>query len=71
MSIYAFVISAGETYFGLLNFSITGCLLLILIFAGSSRMAESISCGKYRQYGHYLKTVNKYIPLRPYTGDEI
>ena len=63
------VIGAGVASYGIFNWSITGCMLLILIFAGSSRMAESISLKKYPLYQGYVKNVLKYIPLFPYRGE--
>ena len=69
VSLYIMVIGAGVASYGIFNWSITGCMLLILIFAGSSRMAESISLKKYPLYQGYVKNVLKYIPLFPYRGE--
>ena len=67
VSLYTFVIGAGVATCGVFNWSVTGCMLLILIFAGSSRMAESISSHKYDLYSGYIDGVFKYLPLKAYT----
>lgn len=43
---------------------IAGCsaLLLIVLFLGSTSLAEEISSGKYPEYPDYCKKVNKYFP---------
>ena len=66
VSLYTMVIGAGIASYGVFNWTITGCMLLILIFAGSSRMAESISCGKYDLYPGYIDGVFKYLPFKAY-----
>lgn len=66
VSLYTFVIGAGVATWGVFNWSVTGCMLLILIFAGSSRMAESISTSKYDLYPGYIQGVFKYLPLKAY-----
>jgi steroid 5-alpha reductase family enzyme len=45
-----------------LNWSIAGCLLLVLLFQGSSGFSESISMEKYPQYADYMKKTGKFIP---------
>jgi steroid 5-alpha reductase family enzyme len=47
---------------GALNWTIAGCLLLILLFQGSSNLAETISSGKYPAYLDYQKRVPRFIP---------
>lgn len=69
VSLYIMVIGAGVAQYGIFNWSIVGCMLLILIFAGSSRMAESISLKKYPLYRGYVDKVLKYIPIFPYRGE--
>lgn len=70
VSLYTMTIGAGVTAYGVFNWSVTGCILLILIFAGSSRMAESLSCAKYKEYPKYIASVNKYLPLKGYRKEE-
>ncbi len=69
VSLYALVIGAGVATYGIFNWSIFGCMLLILIFAGSSRMAEGLSVKKYSLYPDYIKGVLKYLPIFPYRGE--
>ena len=66
ISLYIMVIGAGVATYGIFNWTIVGCMVLVLIFAGSSRMAESISCSKYKEYPNYIRTVFKYLPVRAY-----
>ena len=63
VSFYLFSIAAGA---GILNWSICGAVLLILLFLGSSTLGEYISKSKYPEYGNYVKTVNRFFPGRPY-----
>lgn len=58
---YVFTISATGHYF---NWSITGCLLLMLLFVGSSDFSESISLSKYKEYKHYMETTPRFFPLK-------
>ena len=66
VGLYLFAIAAGVTHLGVFNWTITGVVLLILIFVGSSRMAEGISVQKYSEYPSYQKQVFKYLPIRKY-----
>ena len=66
VGLYLFAIGGGVTHFGVFNWSIAGVVLLILIFVGSSRMAEGISVNKYAEYSEYQKQVFRYLPLRKY-----
>jgi len=45
-----------------INWSIAGCLLLILLFKGSSDFSEGISEGKYPEYAEYKKRVGRFLP---------
>jgi len=45
-----------------LNWSITGSFLLILLFRGSSDFSESISMVKYPGYSEYIKSVPRHVP---------
>ena len=59
VSFYIFSIGAG---IGIVNWSMIGALLLIVLFLGSTSLAEEISSGKYPEYADYCKMVNKYFP---------
>jgi len=58
---YLFSVAASGEWF---NWSIAGCLLLIVLFQGSSQFSEGISAEKYPQYGDYQKRVARFIPVR-------
>ena len=60
--VYLFSIIATGQW---LNWSIAGCLLLILLFKGSSDFSESVSLGKYPLYKKYVKEVGRFLPLKP------
>ncbi len=51
---------------GIFNWSVIGALLLIVLFLGSSTVAEEISRGKYPEYEEYIKTVSRYFPGKKY-----
>jgi steroid 5-alpha reductase family enzyme len=55
---YLFSITASHQW---LNWSIAGCLLLIILFQGSANFSEEISSGKYPEYVSYQKRVAKFI----------
>mmetsp|Transcript_985 Transcript_985/g.2126 ORF Transcript_985/g.2126 Transcript_985/m.2126 type:complete len:359 (+) Transcript_985:59-1135(+) len=58
---YLFTISAtGGAH--LLNWSISGCLLLAVLFQGSGWFTEMLSERKYPEYGDYKKNVPLYVP---------
>ena len=50
---------------GIVNWSIAGALLLVVLFLGSSAFAEEISSGKYPEYKQYQQTVSQFLPLKP------
>lgn len=52
------VVATGEW----LNWSIAGCLLLVILFKGSSDFSEEISSGKYPDYSEYQKRVPRFVP---------
>jgi steroid 5-alpha reductase family enzyme len=58
---YLFSVSASGEWF---NWSIAGCLLLIVLFQGSSSFSEEISAGKYPQYIEYQRSVSRFFPFR-------
>jgi steroid 5-alpha reductase family enzyme len=57
---YFFSVSATGLW---LNWSVTGAILLVLLFFGSSNFSESISAGKYPEYTIYQKRVPRFIPF--------
>lgn len=65
VSFYIFSIAAGA---GIINWSVCGAVLLILLFMGSSTLGEYISKSKYPEYAEYVKSVNRFFPGRPYEG---
>jgi steroid 5-alpha reductase family enzyme len=48
----------------LINWSIAGGLLLVLLFKGSSDFSESISAEKYPEYKRYQKEVGRFFPFK-------
>ena len=69
VSLYLFTISSGVAHFGVFHWSILGVALLVLIFVGSSRMAEGISLNKYKEYAEYQRQVFKYLPIKKYKAE--
>jgi steroid 5-alpha reductase family enzyme len=55
-----FLFSVAAT--GRLNWTITGCLLLILLFQGSANLKEGICAAKYPAYPDYVKRTPRFIP---------
>lgn len=66
VAIFLFTIGHGISHYYIFNWSIFGCLMLILLFLGSSTFGEAISSSKYPEYKEYQKRVFKYLPLRGY-----
>lgn len=62
---YLFSVGGG---IGLINWSIIGALLLIVLFLGSSAFAEEISAGKYPRYANYCQQVPKFFPGKKYVN---
>lgn len=58
---WLFGVAASGQWF---NFTVSGPLLLILVFAGSSRMTENISSSKYPEYRTYQKKIPRFLPLK-------
>ena len=56
---YVFSIAATGR---ILNWSICGCILLCLLFVGSSDFSEKISAEKYPEYKDYQNKVPRFIP---------
>lgn len=56
---YAFsVVASGQ----LINWSMIGCLLLLILFQGSADFSEGISANKYPAYADYKKNVGRFLP---------
>lgn len=53
------VVSTGDW----INWSMPGCLLLVILFKGSSDFSEDISAQKYPEYKNYQKTVPRFVPF--------
>lgn len=62
---YLFSIGAGM---GVFNWSMVGALLLLVLFQGSSSLAEEISASKYPEYEHYCQSVARFFPGKRYEG---
>ena len=60
---YVFSIGAG---IGLVNWSMIGALLLVVLVLGSSALAEQISGSKYPEYARYCAAVPKFFPGRKF-----
>lgn len=58
---YLFTIGGG---IGIVNWSMIGALLLIVLFLGSSAFAEEISTSKYSEYARYCQEVSRFFPGR-------
>lgn len=63
---YLFSIAAGM---GIVNWSMIGALLLIVLFQGSSSLAEEISGGKYPEYEKYCQSVPRFAPYAEIRGN--
>ena len=53
------VVATGEW----INWSIGGCLLLVILFKGSSDFSEALSAEKYPEYKDYQRKVPRFIPF--------
>lgn len=60
IAFYFFSVAATGRWF---NWSLTGALLLCLLFLGSSDFSEKISAGKYPHYKDYMKRVARFVPI--------
>ncbi|MEX1193308.1 MAG: DUF1295 domain-containing protein [Brumimicrobium sp.] len=56
---YFFSVSATGQW---LNWSIVGCLLLVILFKGSSDFSEAITNKKYSEYEQYKKITGRFFP---------
>ena len=59
---YVFSIAAGAAW---LNWSITGAVLLTLLFQASTTLTERISLRKYPSYADYQRTTSRLVPWLP------
>lgn len=59
ISFYLFSAAATGRW---VNWSITGAVLLLLLFWGSSDFSEKISAGKYAEYKDYQRRVGRFLP---------
>lgn len=53
------VVSTGEW----INWSMAGCLLLVVLFKGSSDFSEELTAGKYPDYTNYQRKTPRFIPF--------
>ena len=59
ISFYLIGAAVSGEYF---NWSIAGCVLLLLLFRGSADFSESISATKYPEYSDYISKVGRFLP---------
>jgi len=62
---YLFTLGCG---IGIINWSIAGALLLLVLFQGSSAFGEEISSSKYPEYTRYCQQVSRFFPGKRYQG---
>ena len=60
VAFYFFGVSASGKW---LNLTISGSLLLMLLFAGSTGFTESISSNKYLEYKTFKQEVPRFLPI--------
>ncbi len=60
VSFYLFSVAASGDW---INWSMMGCLLLVVLFRGSSTFSEEISAGKYPDYADYQQQTPRFVPL--------
>ncbi len=61
VSFYLFSVAASGQW---INWSVSGALLLIILFQNSAAFSEGISAGKYPAYDEYQRRVPRFIPFR-------
>lgn len=59
VSFYFFSVASSGQW---LNWSVVGCLLLLILFQGSSNFSEEISASKYPAYKSYQARVPRFVP---------
>ncbi|MFM9074920.1 MAG: DUF1295 domain-containing protein, partial [Bacteroidota bacterium] len=52
------IVATGEW----LNWSVAGCILLVILFKGSSDFSEEISASKYPAYKDYQRRAGRFLP---------
>lgn len=57
---YLFSVIATGSF---VNWSMAGCLLLVILFKGSSDFSEDISASKYPEYKDYQRKVPRFVPF--------
>lgn len=60
IAFYLFGVAASGQW---LNWSVAGCVLLVLLFQGSTAFTEEISAARYPRYREYQLTVPRFLPL--------
>ena len=56
---YLFTVAATGEW---LSWTVSGCILLVILFKGSSDLSEEISAAKYPEYANYQKTAGRFFP---------
>jgi steroid 5-alpha reductase family enzyme len=56
---YLFSIAATGEW---LNWTVAGCVLLIILFQGSANFSEGLSAEKYPKYKEYMERVGRFLP---------
>lgn len=64
--ILLYIFSAFATGIAI-NWTIAGCLLLVLLFIGSSDFSEKISAEKYPDYKEYQRRVPRFVPFTKFS----
>ncbi len=59
---YVFSVAAGAPWF---NWTITGAVVLTLLFQGSTGLTEKITLRKYPEYAEYQRTTSRLVPWFP------
>jgi len=57
------VVATGEW----INWSMAGCILLVILFKGSSDFSEAISAEKYPEYNKYQSRVPRFVPFTKFS----
>ena len=70
VSLYLVAIGAGAASNIFFHWSAIGPLMLVLLFMGSSTLAEAISSKKYPKYKNYIEQVPKYLPIRKFDAEK-
>ena len=60
VAFYLFSVAASGQ---VVNWSLAGALLLLVLFGFSSRLGEEISMGKYPEYAEYQRSLPRFLPL--------